>query len=144
MTKKDKIELIVTSVGVLALIFVIGNIFKAKGQTKAGRKVAAKTSSAAAGTMKGSTSPNINFQKFEDKMAVSEWGKDPFTYRPLAHMGDLKLGGIVWDEEAPTAIIDGEIVGVGDEIEGNIVVEIQPDKVILNDGTKIVELTLGL
>lgn len=144
MTKKDKMELIITSVGILLLILAIGNIFKAKGETKEKKKVAAKASSVAAGTVEGIAHLKVGFQEFEDKIVVSEWGKDPFTYKPLAHMGDLRLGGIVWDEEAPTAIIDGEIVGVGDVIGGNVVVEIQPDRVILNDGSEMVELTLGL
>ena len=48
----------------------------------------------------------------------------------------------MWDKEKPIAIINGEIIKVGDNVGGNIVVDIKQDRVILNDGAKDFELKL--
>ena len=54
----------------------------------------------------------------------------------------LLLSGIVWDEAGPIAIINNEIFGVGDVIEGNTIVEIKKDRVILSDGTTAFAFTV--
>jgi hypothetical protein len=54
----------------------------------------------------------------------------------------LNLSGIFWDEQAPQAIINEKIVGIGDRVRGITVVEIKDDRVILNDGEKNIELKM--
>ncbi|MFZ5516132.1 MAG: hypothetical protein ACOY90_05810 [Candidatus Zhuqueibacterota bacterium] len=44
----------------------------------------------------------------------------------------LTLQGIIWDERAPTALINGEIVGKGDSILGYRVDDVKKDRVVLS------------
>lgn len=55
----------------------------------------------------------------------------------------LMVEGIVWDKERAMVIINNQIIGVGDQVEGNTVVEIKDNSVILNDGMRDFELRLG-
>ena len=70
--------------------------------------------------------------------------KNPFSARPFARGGDavLVLRGIVWDEINPTAMINDQIVSVGDMIGTKEVKEINVDSVILLDGDKELKLQL--
>lgn len=76
-----------------------------------------------------------------------KWGRDPFGLGKFMVKGEeglvrLALNGIVWDGENPYAIINDEIVKKGDTIDGNIVVEIREESVILDDGLE--QFTLKL
>jgi len=55
----------------------------------------------------------------------------------------LKLEGIILNEDSPTVIINGKIVGLGDSIGPNKVIKIEPNKVLLFDGRQEFELRLG-
>jgi len=46
----------------------------------------------------------------------------------------LKLGGVLWDEKAPSAIINEKIVQVGNRVAGYRVVRITPSRVLLSAG----------
>lgn len=46
------------------------------------------------------------------------------TGRPI-----LRVAGIVWDEEEPIALVNGEFLKKGDEVFGTKVEDIQPDEV---------------
>jgi len=71
------------------------------------------------------------------------WKRSPFVSSQTAStMTGLTLGGIIWNKTNPKAMIGDTIVVKGDTIGANKVVDIQPDKVILNDGTKDFELKL--
>ena len=70
------------------------------------------------------------------------WGRDPFSPSAINRAVDMELNGILWDTEAPQAIINEDIVGIGDRVRGNIIVDITQDTVILNDGLTDFELTL--
>lgn len=57
---------------------------------------------------------------------------------------DAVLGTILYSSERRLAIIDGHIVGLGDEVRGARVVEIGPASVLLRDGEgRLRRLTLG-
>lgn len=79
------------------------------------------------------------------RSSFTSWGRNPFSlYRgPATTISGLALSGVLWDENAPTAIVNEEIVGIGDKIGIYTVVDIQKDKVILTDGTKNYELNLS-
>ena len=73
-----------------------------------------------------------------------DWGRNPFVLESVASGSQiLALSGILWDAENPKAIIGDKIVGKGDKIEEKTVIDIQKDRVILNDGVKDFELILG-
>ncbi len=70
----------------------------------------------------------------------SSWSRNPFlesASQPIA------LTGIIWDKNVPQAVINGEIVKVGDKAGHNTVIAIEIDSVILNDGINDFELRLG-
>ncbi len=48
----------------------------------------------------------------------------------------------MWDKEKPLTIINDEIVKIGGNVSGNIVVDIRQDRVILNAGAANFELRL--
>ena len=64
------------------------------------------------------------------------------TQAPVSHSSVLALGGIVYDEKDSYALINNQLLHIGDEVNGNRVVDIQQDRVILNDGNKDIELKL--
>lgn len=60
----------------------------------------------------------------------------------LPQIKDLTLSGIIWSGEAPSAIINGNAIKVGDDVEGLDVLEILKDGVILERRGKRVKLKL--
>lgn len=54
----------------------------------------------------------------------------------------LKLNGILWDEKAPSAVVNGEIVHVGQRVGSYMVIQIRPQVVILKAGSRKVALRL--
>lgn len=54
----------------------------------------------------------------------------------------LKLGGILWDEEAPSAVINNKVVQVSDRIGSYRVVKIFQDRVIVSNNKKRMTLKL--
>lgn len=77
------------------------------------------------------------------KSPYANWGRNPFTVgTPDKTDTKLILEGIVWDDKSPKAIISDEIVGIGDKIAGNTVVDITKESAILTDGTRNFELKL--
>ena len=77
-------------------------------------------------------------------LAQLEWGRDPFA-RGFAggQASGLELSGILWDATQPVVIINGTMVGVGEEIEGYRVTEIQQDRVSLTDGSQSFQLHIS-
>lgn len=81
------------------------------------------------------------------------WGKNPFvleedldikkrivSIKKELSEEDLASGfileGIFWNEERPSALINNQLFQKGTKINENIVLEIMPDQVILNNGTR--------
>lgn len=75
------------------------------------------------------------------KSSYPGWGRNPFVFSSAVSQ-DFILGGILWDVNKPAAIINGEVVAQGDSVGSCVVVDIQPDRVILSDGEKDTELRL--
>ncbi|MFA6217741.1 MAG: hypothetical protein WDL87_08855 [Candidatus Omnitrophota bacterium] len=73
------------------------------------------------------------------KTGFSSFKRNIFSFNSGGLSG---LTGIIWDEKSPRAIIDDVVVGIGERVGGNTVVEIQKDMVILNDGATNSELRL--
>jgi hypothetical protein len=80
----------------------------------------------------------------EDKLS---WVKDPFSgklYSSSSEM-ELRLEGILWDPKNPAAIINGEVVKIGDVLAGGSrIVAIKQNMVVVNDGMRNIEIKLGL
>lgn len=111
----------------------------------------------------------VSPQRTLERTDFSLWGKNPFSQpikkamvvekekppprphpsapapppAPPPSVVELKLTMVFLKEDRRRAIINGSILGVGDQIAGNRVVAIQSTKVLLNDGTKDFSLDLG-
>ena len=56
--------------------------------------------------------------------------------------GVLQLKGVFLDQETPMALINDEVVSVGDKIGGSVVSAIKEDRVVLNDGKRDFQLLI--
>jgi len=140
MQRKDKIELVITLLLAIILIMVTA---RALGKKEKGPL---ETST----MMKTSTNSTIVeadplYERLEEEAQQMSLKRDPFTKvsEPQeSKVPVLQLKGIFWDNQKPTAIINDQIVEVGDKIFGHEVVFIREDRVILNDGLRHFELIL--
>ena len=77
----------------------------------------------------------------------AQWGRDPFNKEALAPLGPTpvlwSLKGIFWDENNPSAIIGETVVVVGDRLNGFLITDIQPDFVMISDGSSVIKLTVS-
>ena len=79
-----------------------------------------------------------------ERTMLLAWSRDPFTRgASLAEGSGLTLAGILWDPQQPLAIINGQTVHVGEELEGYRVTEITSDRVSLTDGTQTFQLSIA-
>jgi len=145
---KKRIEIIITSVLILVLILVWVNsvkVLKKRFKPKAKSQVALLSVS--------SVEPQVVELKErewnEDKFL--EWVRCPFCGKRYGEgeeeeevevVVDLAISGIIWDEVRPQAIINDEILGEGDSIEGFLIDKIERQKVFLSNKKRKIELTL--
>ncbi len=75
--------------------------------------------------------------------AALAWGRDPFTGSSAGgEVSGFDLSGILWDANAPIAVINGQMLRVGDEVEGYRIVTITQDRVTMSDGSQPLNLTI--
>ena len=139
--KKEKIQLTITGIGIVFLIFlVMGNV--GKGQTK--KRSMEKTGE----TVASSLSVPISFEvsQIEESLIKQGWGRDPFFLGPEStediELDGLILNGIMWDENSPYAIINNDVVEIGAKLGTMIVIEITDSNVILEQKGKRYTLDL--
>lgn len=143
---KKKIELIVTSLLLIVFVVsVIGSVKKIKCR-QAYAKLQAVSSGVILELPSAATAvpPETGDKQLEFKDL--EWGRDPFSdkiYLSKKAEIDLRITGILWDKHKPAAIINNRIAGIGDVIGKYTVMRIYKEKVILNDGSKNIEITIG-
>ena len=87
------------------------------------------------------------YKRLEAETKDIELKRDPFFSSGIITstakaITDVHLSGILWDENAPLAMIDDTPVGIGDKAGAYTILEIHKDRVILTDGTKDYELRL--
>ncbi|MBI4335518.1 MAG: hypothetical protein HY589_02575 [Candidatus Omnitrophica bacterium] len=134
--KKEKVELIITLALAPVMIFIIArNITDVKKKRDVFPRPRARPESVGTGVVPDREEPK--------RISSLSWGRDPFVFGGAKTAeGDLVLNGIVWDEKNPSAIINGNIVNIGGEINGNIIVDIQRERVIVNKGGATYEMNL--
>lgn len=90
------------------------------------------------------TLPGVDISHRDDQRKRSEelsWVRDPFSKGVAeGQVGGLALSGILWDAQAPMAIVNGQTVHVGDEVEGYRITQITPKCVIVTDGAETFQL----
>ena len=80
-------------------------------------------------------------QKQRARSAYQDWGRNPFA---LGQKQDtLMIEGILWDQQSPKVMINGNILGVGEKFGSVTIVDIKPNTVILKDKDAEVELGPG-
>lgn len=98
----------------------------------------------------GQSLSDVNLAFLKQRKGSMEWGRDPFvlparpTGEPHQVMNEVdkpfSLNAIIYNNETGAAIINGRIVRKGDQIEGMEVSELLPDRVLLREGLRILEL----
>ena len=135
---KKRIELTITGIGVVILIFLVTSHVSKPGAGKGASKNEAYHVSESAMTA-------VSEPESWDKL---RWGRDPFlpdTYNTKEHsMEDLVFNGIMPDKQNPYAIINNEIVKLGDKADGMTVIEINENSVVLDENGKRHTLELNL
>lgn len=164
MTEKAKKEIIITSVLVVVMVVMVirgvGQVkkYKRPASAKPAQAAVAQAASALGKEKKTIAAKKKDFaqaQKAKDafdkiygEVRDMKVSRDPFALvTGEAGEGispsDLSLYGIIWDEKKPVAIINDEMVSIGDTIGKSKVVTIEKDSVTVNDGTRDFKLLLN-
>jgi len=136
--KKVVILIILGAFAVLSLIYGIFTPSK-------GRRIASVTPSSEIVKKSAdiqSPGKTAGIDRRAKRTKFTTWGRNPFIPKETASASSLNLKGIMWNDKNPRAMVGDAVVGNGDKIGDNIVVEVKKDRVILNDGTKNFELKL--
>ncbi|MFH1190692.1 MAG: hypothetical protein V1670_00640 [Candidatus Omnitrophota bacterium] len=149
MPKKDLIQLGVTGILAIVLIFVLSSAFKKKpgalGNSKNTLPKASDSAMVSANQVKKSESQGL-YHLLEQQADSLELKRDPFTAAPItsekALSGEVDLTGILWDKDKPLAIINGDIIKKGERLGSKTIIEIKRDRVILSDGSALYEIKL--
>ena len=135
---KKRIELTVTGIGVIILIFLVTSHMSKSGGSKGVSKNEAYHTSESAMTI-------VSEPESWDKL---RWGRDPFlpdtSNTKEQGMEDLALNGIMPDKQNPYAIINNEVVKLGDKVGGMTVIEINENNVVLDENGQRHTLELNL
>ncbi len=148
MRKKEIIELSVTGVLLVVMIFALTNA-AAKSRARNAKKALSAIESpvvmpVAALDQKIDSKDLYNL--LEKQAQLIEVKRDPFSAAPIIIEKDAQTGvvltGILWDKDKPMAIIEGQIVKLGQRVGNQTVMEIKRDRVILSDGEVFSEVRL--
>ena len=142
MPKKVEIITTVLLVGILAAVLVQNVFMRRKSPKKAPSAVvtpAAMQGNGAPGDAAGARAlPEVKM-KLQKERAEKQWGRDPFQRTRTAEFGyrtsSLELKGIsIGAKGEGYALINQEIVKVGDTVEGCEVISIERNRVLLQKG----------
>ncbi len=87
-------------------------------------------------------SVRLAYDRAEEEVKNMVIERDPFSPPVRPVRDSFILSGILWDERNPTAVINNEIVQIGQKINGKTIVDIQKSKVIVNEGKENIEIKL--
>ncbi len=154
MEKKEKIEVGVTIIGVVALIAILAGSFGKKPEKNAvsisssealtaGPKKSSASALQQAAAAITADSSTISLQKERENVP---WGRDPFSASKISReyqRADLELKGISFGaDKSGFAFINNEIVKSGDKVGDYEVVAIEKDKILLKRGAQSFYLAL--
>ena len=89
------------------------------------------------------TSPSALPEAQRNAVGQMKWGRDPFTRGLPSGSHGLSISGILYDGRQPVAMINDQMVRVGETIEGYTVVEIGQDSVSVTDGQETLTLRIA-
>jgi len=135
---KKKMELLITGSGMIILIFLIANHMPRSKNNKIISKTEPYSISEGAIMVAYEAGSENNIK----------WGRDPFLLDAFNVQGqgmeDLALNGIAADKENPYAIINNDVVKLGDKVNGMTVIEINEKNVVLDENGQRHTLELNL
>jgi len=151
MSSKEQKELAIT-IGLLVIFaIVLATSFKPKKHPK---KAPVSKSNVASTQNLGSFPPpppvkgkgrrktklNTDLAQKQQERAKLEWGRDPFfsSYSSVSLKGggNLSLKGISYSKDNPAALINTDVVFVGDKVGRAEVLEIKKNEVFLREGER--------
>lgn len=156
LKKNEKIML--AGIGVMVVVFIVMDpyyfIYKDPPDPTADTKGAGKKGAAPAKEVRHAPKPKTQpakgakeeaVESSEDKRPKREpiqfenWGRDPFvqarrSFDDAQAISGLRLGGISTKGADSYALINKQILRIGDSIEGLIVTRIESDRVLLSKG----------
>jgi type II secretory pathway component PulC len=128
LDNKKKIELTITGIGIIILIFLIANHMPKSKDNKSVSKA------------EPYPTLEVGFEVTNNEQRTTNdehWGRDPFLLDTSnvkeQGMEDLVLNGIVSDRENQYAIINNDVVKLGDKVNGMTVIEINENNVVLDE-----------
>lgn len=151
MDKQKQQYLILGVLLVVLGVVVVSNLKpKKKKSAPAAAAVAAEVAKIVAGEQPATPAVDSAPASSEDldkqqQRAQLDWGVDPFFHtlnKQLTDSGFILKGVSVGRDKRNYALINDEIVGVGDVISGYEVMEVQRTKVLLKKGLETFYLTL--
>lgn len=83
---------------------------------------------------------DLNVEWLKNRAEKERWGRDPFGTARKAEATVLTLSAILYQDGNGSAIINNQIMKVGDEIAGKRIVKILPDRVQLQGAEGITDL----
>ncbi|MCM8784381.1 MAG: hypothetical protein NC818_06400 [Candidatus Omnitrophica bacterium] len=146
MLDKKKLNLIA---GVLIVVFILmlfPSLAKIKKHSKRAKKPA-KTAS-----LPAKTTPSVSEKELREYFAQLGLVRNPFTLGGKISKREetsekksqtLHLSAIVWDKIQPLAIINNQVLGVGEVYENFKIISIEKEKVVVNKEGETVELTIS-
>ena len=141
MDKQQKLK-IALPILILVMAFVWGPAIMGSGSKKNGKSVGNVSS--------GSVSQGSNLdlialarssERKKARTSYVDWGRNPFTLSESPKASVLE--GIMWDAKNPQAIINGNILGIGEKVGSGVIVDIQKTSVIIKNGAIEKEYRLG-
>jgi hypothetical protein len=63
-----------------------------------------------------------------------EFRRDPFAKQIIIQSSGYFLSGIAWDDLNPKAIINNQVMEVGEKIHKGVIVKIEKDRVVIREG----------
>jgi len=145
-SKKDMIELGVIGVGIIVFIFVLSGAFNRNSRNKV-LKPESADSAVKVSAPRGEVSGKSRYTLLELEANALELKTDPFTGTTIAIMkkvsSGIALSGVLWNKSNPLALIDGKVMKKGDRVGDWVIVAINENSVILNDGYNDFILKVG-
>lgn len=132
--EKQKKEILITGILIaIFLVFLISTLTKRKSVKPAPAEMPKVENNR---TLPVFQKPDISVPAQKEL----QWGRDPFALPgqgvTIQTGGQFVLSAVVWDENRPLAVVDGEVVKIGQQINGYTVSKINKENVVLTKDGK--------
>ena len=84
----------------------------------------------------------LKAKKEKEEQNIQEPVDSTEPQKPLPSLDKIKVQGVMWGGKFPQAIINNKILGVGDSVEGGVIVSIEKKGITLNFSGRIAILDI--